>query len=96
MKTSRYRVISSAEYANRHLRSGLAAGPDRVDGDARPTPSARAVYRLLASTDLEPAEAGNLTAFLTSLGPVEGGWMIGEIERLLFVRYLVAHRRLRP
>lgn len=34
--------------------------------------------------------------FVIGLGPVESGWMIGEIERLLFVSFLVAHGRLRP
>jgi hypothetical protein len=34
-------------------------------------------------------EAGNLTAYLQGLPPVDGGWAVGEIERLLFLRHLV-------
>jgi hypothetical protein len=46
-------------------------------------------YRLLGSKGLRPDEAGNLTAYLHGLSPVESGWGVGEIERLLFVRHLV-------
>jgi hypothetical protein len=46
-------------------------------------------YRLLGSKGLRPTEAGNLTAYLHGLSPVESGWNVGEIERLLFVRHLV-------
>ncbi|MGH2386466.1 MAG: hypothetical protein ACRDGB_15670 [Candidatus Limnocylindria bacterium] len=70
-----------------------AAGDERQSGAAAPT---QHVYRRLGSRGLEPAEAGNLTAFLIGVRPVESGWEIGEIERLLFVGYLVAHGRLRP
>jgi len=54
------------------------------------------VYRLLANLGFRPAEAGNVTAYLSGLAPVVGGWAIAEVERLLFVRYLVDHGRLRP
>ena len=50
---------------------------------------ARAAARFLASNGFRPAEAGNLTAYLHGLAPVEGGWTADEIERLLFVRHLV-------
>jgi hypothetical protein len=45
-------------------------------------------YRLLGSMGLRPDEAGNLTAYLHGLSPVESSWDVGEIERLLFVRHL--------
>ena len=60
-------------------------------GERRP---ARATYRLLGIKGLSPAEAGNLTAFLNGLEPVEGGWTIGQIERLLFLRHLASRGRL--
>ena len=44
---------------------------------------------------MRPAEAGNLTAYLNGLTPVEDGWTISEVERLLFVRYLADRGRLR-
>jgi hypothetical protein len=43
---------------------------------------------------LGPAEAGNLTAYLSGLRPVEHGWTLGEIDRLVFLRYLVERGRL--
>jgi hypothetical protein len=44
---------------------------------------------LLGSKGFRSDEAGNLTAYLQGLTPVKGGWAVGEIERLLFVRHLV-------
>jgi len=72
---------------------GVASGHDPLRG--RRVGSARAIYRLLGSKGGLPAEAGNLTAFLSGLAPVASGWSIDEVERLLFVRNLVDHGRLR-
>ena len=63
---------------------------------ARQTPDTRSVYKQLRSLGFEPAEAGNVTAYLSGLEPVAGGWSIVEVERLLFVRYLVDVGALRP
>jgi hypothetical protein len=46
-------------------------------------------YRLLGSRGFRFDEAGNLTAYLHGLPPIKGGWAVGEIERLLFLRHLV-------
>lgn len=46
-------------------------------------------YRLLGSRGFRSDEAGNLTAYLHGLPPVKGGWTVGDIERLLFLRHLV-------
>jgi hypothetical protein len=46
-------------------------------------------YRLLGSKGFHSDEAGNLTAYLQGLPPVKGGWAVGEIDRLLFLRHLV-------
>jgi hypothetical protein len=43
---------------------------------------------------LTPAEAGNLTAYLSGIGPISGGWTVGQIERLLFLRHLARSGRL--
>ena len=43
---------------------------------------------------MQPAEAGNLVALASGLAPVEGGWTNAEINRLLFLRHLVATQRL--
>ena len=61
---------------------------------SEPTADTRATYRQLRAAGLEHAEAGNLTAYLAGLGPVESGWETVEIERLLFVRYLAERGRL--
>jgi hypothetical protein len=80
--------------------SPLDAASHRVDPrDTRlaaeaPVGQARTTSRLLAAGGFQPAEAGNLTAYLYGLKPVEGGWTADEIERLLFVRYLVERRRI--
>ena len=58
----------------------------------RATP--RATYRSLTVRGFAPREAGNLTAYLAGLEPVERGWTIGEITRLLFIRHIVERGRL--
>ena len=54
----------------------------------------RATYRQLVMRGLTPTEAGNLTAYLSGVGPVSSGWTIGQIERLLFLRHLARSGRL--
>jgi hypothetical protein len=56
--------------------------------------AALATYRDLGAKGLAPAEAGNLTAYLRGLRPVDRGWTVAEIDRLLFLRYLVDRGRL--
>ena len=58
------------------------------------TSAPRATYLSLGSRGLAPAEAGNLTAFMNGLRPVEQGWTVAEIGRLLFLRDLVERGRL--
>jgi hypothetical protein len=61
----------------------------------RPQRSAAiATYRDLGARGLAPREAGNLTAYLRGLRPVDQGWTVAEINRLLFLRYLVERGRL--
>ena len=86
MKAMRHQVLRREPQTNRH--AGVERKVDRpLPG--RPVPAARAIYRQLGSIGMRPAEAGNLTAYLNGLTPVEGGWTIAEVERLLFARYLV-------
>jgi hypothetical protein len=56
--------------------------------------AALATYRDLGAKGLAPTEAGNLTAYLRGLRPVDQGWTVAEIDRLLFLRYLVDRDRL--
>jgi hypothetical protein len=58
------------------------------------TATVRATFRRLRAMGLDAIEAGNLTAYDRGIPPIEGGWTVKEIDRLLFVRYLVERRRL--
>jgi hypothetical protein len=55
---------------------------------------ALAIYSDLGARGLAPTEAGNLTAYLRGVRPVDQGWTVAEIDRLLFLRYLVDRGRL--
>jgi hypothetical protein len=48
-----------------------------------------ATYRDLGAKGFGPTEAGNLTAYLRGLRPAGRGWTVAELDRLLFLRYLV-------
>ena len=56
--------------------------------------AALATYRDLGAKGLAPAEAGNLTAYLRGLRPMAQGWTVAEIDRILFLRYLVDRGRI--
>jgi len=53
----------------------------------------RATYRLLLMRGLEPAEAANLTAYLSGIAVAGTAWSIGEVNRLLFLRNLARSGR---
>lgn len=89
-----------------HLHSRTPAlGPTAAPADPRnldherpgsePAGDVRTASRYLTALGFRPAEAGNLTAYLHGLAPVEGGWTVDEIERLLFVGHLAAGGRIR-
>jgi hypothetical protein len=52
-------------------------------------------YRRLRFAGLTAKEAGTLIGRMHGLATVHGGWTIGEVERLLFVRELVRTGRIR-
>jgi hypothetical protein len=54
----------------------------------------RTTYRRLRMAGLSAREAGSLTAHLTGLPIVPGGWRVEEVEHLLFVRELVRTGRM--
>jgi hypothetical protein len=54
----------------------------------------RMTYRRLRIAGLSAREAGTLTAHLTGLPIVAGGWRVEEVERLLFVRELIRTGRM--
>jgi hypothetical protein len=58
--------------------------------------AAFATYRDLGARGLTPTEAGNLTAYLQGLRPVDVGWTVAEIDHLLFLRHLVEGGLLEP
>lgn len=55
----------------------------------------RADLQYLTAQGFQPTEAGNLTAYLIGLAPVERGWTVDEIERLLFTRHLFERRHIK-
>jgi hypothetical protein len=70
-----------------HRRSTVTSRPG-------PAPSAaQGAYRHLRMLGLDPAEAGNLAAFVRGIAPVEQGWTVQEIDHLLFLGYLVEQGR---
>ena len=56
--------------------------------------SATATYRELGARGFAATEAANLTAYLHGIRLAGRGWSIEQIDRLLFLRYLVEHGRL--
>ena len=82
-------------------RSGAESRASAAQDPHRPSPpvvasrhqpdesAALTTYRELGARGLAPTEAGNLTAYLRGLRPVDKGWTVAEINRLLFLRYLV-------
>ena len=60
-----------------------------ADTEVRRSREPSAIFRDLRVKGFAADEAGNLTAYLNGIRPVEGGWTVGEIDRLLFLRHLV-------
>ena len=69
--------------------AALDQAPTQPVGD-----SVRMTYRRLRIAGLSAREAGSLTARLTGIDMVPGGWLVEEVERLLFVRELVRTGRM--
>jgi hypothetical protein len=65
-----------------------------ADQGGRQRHSALTTYRQLGARGMRSAEAGNLTALLHGLPPVQSGWTIGEIARVLFLRHLAENDRI--
>ena len=87
---------ASAARAPRHDTPD-AIGPRRrpaTDATHATDASPIGIYRDLGAQGLAPAEAGNLTAYLRGIRPVAQGWTVAEIDRLLFLRYLVDRGRI--
>ena len=61
---------------------------------ARDVPETHSVYLGLRRSGLSTAEAGNLTARLEGIHAVPGGWTLRDVERLLFLRWLITSGRL--
>ena len=75
-----------------HQPAGPVAG-DAAHPQAAPD-NVRTTYRRLRIAGLSAREAGSLTAHLTGLPMVPGGWLVEEVERLLFARELVRTGRM--
>ena len=94
------RTMKSNHDLERSLPPAAAQDPHRrpttvfASRHRRHVSAALATYRDLGAKGLAPREAGNLTAYLRGLRPVDQGWTVAEIDRLLFLRYLVDRGRL--
>lgn len=66
-------------------------GEAASDRAGRPT---RGVFLGLRRCGLSVQQAGNLTAYLQGIHAVPGGWTVEDIERLRFVRWLIASGRI--
>jgi hypothetical protein len=53
-----------------------------------------ALYDGLRRRGLSREEAGNFVGRAVGVGPIRGGWTPAELERLLFLRWLVATGRI--
>jgi hypothetical protein len=95
--TSRLRTMKSHSQDARELSLAPSAAqlPRRRPPTAGTTRQRRhgsaalATYRDLGAKGFGPTEAGNLTAYLGGLRPAGRGWTVAELDRLLFLRYLV-------
>lgn len=68
---------------------------DLVDHRAtHPPRDPRAMFMGLRRIGLTTEEAANLTARIAGIGPAPGGWTVGDVQRLLFVRWLAETHRL--
>ncbi len=63
------------------------ANPAQTTSPA-PTPSPRAVWRLLQMKGMTPDEAANLTAFLYGLPTADLRWTLKQVNQLLFLRQM--------
>lgn len=70
-------------------RASVPGSAASIDTEVAGSDTPSVIYRELRLHGFAPDEAGNLTALLSGIRPVEGGWSLREIERLLFVRHLV-------
>ena len=77
VRGERPRVLASGAVTT-PAASAIAAAPNDV-----PT---RSTYRLLILRGLAPAEAANLTAFLSGLHVGDQHWNLKELNQLLFLR----------
>ena len=64
-----------------------------TSGEAAQAMTPRATFRRLCFCGLTPEQAGNLTARLEGLRPIRDGWSVIEIERLVFLRWLIDQGR---
>lgn len=64
-----------------------------TDPESSQVMTPRATFRRLRFCGLTPEQAGNLTARLEGIKPIRDGWGVTEIERLVFLRWLVERGR---
>ena len=56
----------------------------------------RATFMALRWSGLTSEEAANLTARVAGIGSTPCGWTVADVQKLLFLRWLVERQRLEP
>ncbi|HET9457475.1 MAG TPA: hypothetical protein VFO78_09050 [Candidatus Limnocylindrales bacterium] len=92
---NQYSAYLDPRAAGRRATAKGSPGPQAGERELSPESAAgdlREASRYLSAQGFRPSEAGSLTAYLYGLAPVEGGWTLDEIGRLLFVRHLIVRQ----
>lgn len=57
--------------------------------------SVRTLYRRLLIMGYSKEDASNMIANLMGLGPLEHGWSVKELQKLLFLKYLIVEDKVK-
>ena len=81
-------VGGSGSEATTSMARPVQAVPIAATNPPAPTPTPRAVSRLLQMRGMTPDEAANLTAFLYGLPTADLRWSLPQLNQLLFLRQM--------
>ncbi len=78
--------VATASAAGPGVASTTISPKCTTERPATSPPATRAIYRLLLTKGLSPAEAANLTAFMCGLPTTDLRWSLKQVNQLLFLR----------
>src|SRR6266508_4523046 len=79
-------AAASADVSGTEVTTSTTSPSQAATPPVAPTPTPRAVSRLLQMKGMTPDEAANLTAFLYGLPTADLRWTVPELNQLLFLR----------